>query len=66
MICDRPTASVGAPPVRETTDSSPTFWASWVSMSGVRFTPDRPRLFTNATAPSTVPPVAAAEEFMAK
>jgi hypothetical protein len=66
MIWARPTARVGAPPVRETTDSSPTLAASWVSMSGVRFTPASPRLLTKATAPSTVPPVAAAEEFIAK
>ena len=61
-----PTARVGAPPVRETTDSSPTFWASVVSMSGVKWTPVRPSWLTKATAPSTVPPVTAAEEFIAK
>ena len=65
MMPARPTASVGAPPVRETTECSPTCWATLVSWSGVRCTPVSPRLLTNATAPSTVPPVAAREEFIA-
>jgi hypothetical protein len=66
MMWASPTESVGAPPVRETIVASPTSFAVWVSISGVRFTPVRPRLFTNVTAPSTVPPVSAPEEFIAK
>ena len=65
-ISDIATASVGAPPVRETTDSSPTAWAVDSSMAGSTSTPVRPSEFTNAAAPSTVPCVTAAEEFMAK
>ena len=40
-----PTASVGAPPVRERMLVSPTSWAIWVSTSGVTTKPqdgDRP------------------------
>ena len=66
MMPARPTARVGAPPVRETIDSSPTSFAVCVRVAGSRFTPMSPREFTNCAAPSTVPPVAAAEEFMAK
>ncbi len=35
MMCARPSASVGAPPVRDTIDGSPTASAVDVSMSGV-------------------------------
>lgn len=66
MMCASPRANVGAPPVRDTIDSSPTAAAVEDSMSGVRFTPARPSELTNATAPSMVPPVAAAEAFIAK
>ena len=66
MIRDSPTASVGAPPVRETTVSSPTRSARWVRSPGVRFTPARPRPMTKSTAVSGVPPVRAAGAFMAK
>ena len=66
MMLARPSASVGAPPVRDTIDSSPTAAAVEASMSGVRLTPVSPSEFTNATAPSMVPPVAATDEFIAK
>ena len=66
MMWARPNARVGAPPVREMIDSSPTAWAVEVSMSGVRLTPISPRPLTNAAAVSGVPPVTAAEEFIAK
>ena len=66
MMCASPTARVGAPPVRETIDSSPTSRAVCASTSGVMFTPARPSWLTNAAAVSTVPPVAAAEAFIAK
>src|SRR5688500_6746589 len=66
MMWARPTASVGAPPVRRTMLSSPTLAAVCDRISGVRFTPDSPRLFTQVAAVSTVPPVKAAGEFMAK
>ena len=66
MMIESPTASVGAPPVRETTVSSPTRFASAVSCSGVTSTPARPRLITQAAAVSGVPPVSAAGAFMAK
>ena len=66
MMCARPTARVGAPPVRETTVSSPTRSARWVRSPGVRFTPARPRPMTKSTAVSGVPPVSAAGAFMAK
>ena len=66
MMCARPTASVGAPPVRETTECSPTSLAVWVRVPGSRWTPVRPSEFTNCTAPSTVPWVAPTGEFIAK
>ncbi|MDT4861044.1 hypothetical protein FQZ97_956340 [compost metagenome] len=66
MMWARPTASVGAPPVRDTMLSSPTFLAVSARRSGVRFTPARPRLLTQVAAVCTVPPVRAAGEFMAK
>ena len=34
-----PTASVGAPPARDSSVFSPTSWAIWVSMSGVTVKP---------------------------
>ncbi len=66
MMCDSPSARVGAPPVREMMVSSPTASAVPCSSSGVTCTPERPSEFTNAAAPSTVPMVAAGEEFIAK
>ena len=59
-------AALAAEPVRETIDCSPTSEAVRASSSGVTFTPARPSLLTNAAAVSTVPPVAAAEAFIAK
>ena len=66
MMWARPTARVGAPPVRETMLSSPTLAAVSASMFGLMFTPDSPRLLTQAAAVSTVPPVSAAGAFIAK
>ena len=41
-----PKASVGAPPVRETIDSSPTLFAASVISAGVIGGPDSPSLLT--------------------
>ena len=64
--CDMPNASVGAPPVRETTDSSPTALAAcWISPAVIGV-PPRPRPLTYAAAVSAVPPVAPAGALIAK
>ena len=66
MMCARPTASVGAPPERDTMLGSPTFCAVCARSDGAMLTPDRPRLLTHWAAVSTVPPVNATGAFMAK
>ena len=43
---DMPNASVGAPPVREMIDASPTSEAAWVKESGVTAGLDSPNPFT--------------------
>ncbi len=64
--CDMPNASVGAPPVRDTTDSSPTESAApWIS-SAVIGGPLRPSPLTYSAAVSGVPPVTPAGAFIAK
>ena len=61
-IWEMPKASVGAPPVRETSSSSTEADAA-CSWSGLSV---KPRVPTNSAAPSTVPPVIAAGALMAK
>lgn len=62
-----PIASVGAPPVRETMLSSPTFSAACWRNSGEVWTPDMPReLLMKSAAPWTVPPVSGSAAFIAK
>src|SRR6266478_1912713 len=58
-----PTASVGAPPVRDMSVVSPTSCAIWVSMSGVTA---KPQAEITWAAWSAVVPISAAELFMAK
>ena len=58
-----PTASVGAPPVRDRIDISPTSWATCVSWSGVT---TKPMLETTCAAWAAVVPISPAELFMAK
>ena len=60
--CDRPNASVGAPPVRETSVSSSIESAAACRVSGEIV---KPSPLTNWAAPWTVPPVAPAGAFMA-
>jgi hypothetical protein len=43
---DMPTARVGAPPVRDTIDFSPTLAAAWLSWSAVAGAPDKPSPLT--------------------
>lgn len=57
---DIPNASVGAPPVRETMDCSPTLAAAWSISSGVIGAPERPSPLTYSAAVAAVPPVCAA------
>ena len=64
--CDMPNASVGAPPVRETIDSSPTTSAARSISPAVMGGPLRPRPLTYSAAVSGVPPVAPAGAFIAK
>ena len=61
-IVDMPMASVGAPPVRDTSVSSSTARAAAASASGVIA---KPRPLTNSEAVCTVPPVAPAGAFIA-
>ena len=58
-----PTASVGAPPVRDSTVFSPTSVASWVNVSGVM---TKPQLEILAAASAAVVPITAGGLFMAK
>ena len=58
-----PTANVGAPPVRDRIDSSPTSCATCVSWSGVT---TKPQFDTVCAACTTVVPISPAELFMAK
>ena len=58
-----PTASVGAPPVRESTVVSPTSLATWVSISGVTVKP-QPEIVAAACA--ALVPIRPAPLFMAK
>ena len=58
-----PTASVGAPPVRDRMVNSPTSCATWVSISGVT---RKPQSDTPAAACAAVVPISPAELFMAK
>jgi hypothetical protein len=44
--CDMPMASVGAPPVREMIDSSPTSAAAWLNRFALTSAPCSPRLLT--------------------
>ena len=44
--CDIPNARVGAPPVREMIDSSPTSAAAWLNNAAVASVPPRPSPFT--------------------
>jgi hypothetical protein len=61
-ICDMPTASVGAPPVRATSVGSCTAAAAAVSCSGVMV---KPRLATACEADWTLPPSSPAGAFIA-
>ena len=45
-ISDMPNASVGAPPVRDTIDCSPTLVAAWLICSAVAGVPDKPSPLT--------------------
>ena len=58
-----PTASVGAPPVRDRIVVSPTSCATWVSMSGVTAKP-QPEMTSAACAGSV--PISPAPLFIAK
>ena len=60
--CDMPTASVGAPPVRETRVCSSTDAAADASWSGVMV---NPRLATASEADCSVGPIRPAGEFIA-
>jgi hypothetical protein len=62
-ISDIPTASVGAPPVREIMLDSPTLAAVLLSVSALT---ENPRPETADAAASGVPPVKAAGAFIAK
>lgn len=62
-ICEMPTASVGAPPVRAISVSSCTASAAAWSCSGVM---TKPRLETASAADWTVVPTTPAGEFIAK
>jgi hypothetical protein len=61
-----PNANVGAPPVRETIDSSPTPLAASVISTPVMGAPDRPRPLTYLAAVSAVAPVWADGALIAK
>ena len=58
-----PTASVGAPPVRDSSVFSPTSWAIWLIMSGVTVKP-QPEITCAACA--AVVPISPPGLFMAK
>jgi len=62
-ICAMPTASVGAPPVRDSTVFSPTSCASCVRASGVI---TKPQLEIFWAASAAVDPITAAGLFIAK
>ncbi len=65
-ISDMPNARVGAPPVREITDASPTpSAASWI-WAALRSLPGSPMELTQVAADSGVPPVSASGAFMTK
>lgn len=63
MMCAMPTAKVGAPPARDRMEFSPTSLAISASVSGVTI---KPQLLMTCEAFSTVVPISAAGEFMAK
>lgn len=62
-ICAIPTAKVGAPPVRERIEVSPTSRAIWCRMSGVTV---KPQEEITCAACSVVVPISAAPLFIAK
>lgn len=63
---DMPNASVGAPPVREMIECSPTLAAAPLISAGVIGVPDRPRPLTYLAAVSAVAPVWADGALIAK
>ncbi|MNH39197.1 hypothetical protein D3C79_1003310 [compost metagenome] len=63
MICAIPIAKVGAPPVRDKIEVSPTSCANSVNISGVT---TNPKLRTASAADSTVVPSTAAGALIAK
>ena len=63
MICAIPIANVGAPPVRDRIELSPTSFAKMVKASGVT---TKPKFRTASAALSTVVPKTAVGALMAK
>ena len=57
---DMPNASVGAPPVRDTIECSPTPLAASLICAAVAGAPDSPSLLTYCAAVAAVPPVCGA------